>query len=501
MQTLPAKVTRIIRALLVILQKGPSSAPNPTLKIRVERLLRHRESFPHLAYSLRLSVSMKTSRAAQVLVSRSNYIYLPSNLNTISLRRLRNTSHRIHEVYPTSSFSLSTPPHFTASALRIPILRASYASRLCSSFPRSGARPISQIGVPRSPSNKQLCVSKRPQLSNQGPYKPPILTPRLLQSSVGSWTAVVIACAVAILYSVSPGGVEHQHTAAEILEEIEQEISNMTGEALPGRPGTLTPEQEEKLREFWIATLQVFGVLDPKEVNGNGLSEIGNGRARTDTATSNKPEKEKKKKRISLFRSKNKDDDTDSVTSTESSPHSAVADSDDKYGQTKEFHEALASLTPETLRATFWSMVKHDHPDSLLLRFLRARKWDVEKALVMMVSTMRWRSADVHVDDDIMKNGELSSLEAANGSDHSKRRLGEDFLAQMRLGKSFLHGVDKNGRPMCFVRVRLHKQGEQSEESLERYTVFVIESARMVLQPPVDTAVSFVSPFKRPRLI
>jgi hypothetical protein len=43
---------------------------------------------------------------------------------------------------------------------------------------------------------------------------------------------------------------------------------------------------------------------------------------------------------------------------------------------------------------------------------------------------------------------------------------------------------------MCFVRVRLHKQGEQSEESLERYTVFVIESARMILAPPVDTAVS-----------
>jgi hypothetical protein len=274
----------------------------------------------------------------------------------------------------------------------------------------------------------------------------------------------------------------------------------MTGEALPGRPGTLTPDQEEKLREFWIATLQVFGVLDPKELNGNELAEIGNGRTKADTASTKKPEKEKKKKRMSLFR-KNKDDDTDSVTSTDSAPHPIVADSDDKYGQTKEFHEALASLTPETLRATFWSMVKHDHPDALLLRFLRARKWDVEKALVMMVSTMRWRSADVHVDDDIMKNGELSSLDAANGSDPAKRRLGEDFLAQMRLGKSFLHGVDKNGRPMCFVRVKLHKQGEQSEESLERYTVFVIESARMVLQPPVDTAVSFVSPFKRPRLI
>jgi hypothetical protein len=255
----------------------------------------------------------------------------------------------------------------------------------------------------------------------------------------------------------------------------------MTGEALPGRPGTLAPEQEEKLRQFWIATLEVFGVLDSKDLDENGATETA-ARVKSNTAASKKP----KKKRLSLFR-KSKEDDTDSVTSTDSSQ---VGDSDDKYGQTKEFHDALASLSPESLRATFWSMVKHDHPDALLLRFLRARKWDVEKALVMMVSTMRWRASEMHVDDDIMKNGELASLEAANGSDPAKRKLGHDFLAQMRLGKSFLHGLDKAGRPMCFVRVRLHKQGEQSEESLERYTVFIIESARMILAPPVDTAVS-----------
>jgi len=41
---------------------------------------------------------------------------------------------------------------------------------------------------------------------------------------------------------------------------------------------------------------------------------------------------------------------------------------------------------------------------------------------------------------------------------------------------------------MCVIRVRLHRQGEQSEESLERYTIFVIETARMILAPPVDTA-------------
>ncbi|KAN0101902.1 hypothetical protein V8E51_012412 [Hyaloscypha variabilis] len=490
MQHCQTTVTRITVFVLPSssCRRGPRLPRIRLCKIRAERLLRlqKRKPSPTVLRLPPLSVSMKTSIVTQGLNSKSRSLYISSNLNTTSLRRLGNTKTRIYESR-LSSISLSTPSHYTTSAARKPILRASYASRLCLSFPRLGARPISHLGVPRCPSNKQLCVSKRPQLSTQSLYKQPIHTPEPLRSSVGSWTAFFIACAVAILYSVSPGAVKHQNTTVEILEDIEQEISNMTGEALPGRPGTLTPDQEEKLREFWIATLQVFGVLDPKELNGNELAEIGNGRTKADTASTKKPEKEKKKKRMSLFR-KNKDDDTDSVTSTDSAPHPIVADSDDKYGQTKEFHEALASLTPETLRATFWSMVKHDHPDALLLRFLRARKWDVEKALVMMVSTMRWRSADVHVDDDIMKNGELSSLDAANGSDPAKRRLGEDFLAQMRLGKSFLHGVDKNGRPMCFVRVKLHKQGEQSEESLERYTVFVIESARMVLQPPVDTA-------------
>ncbi|KAH9213019.1 CRAL-TRIO domain-containing protein [Leptodontidium sp. 2 PMI_412] len=250
----------------------------------------------------------------------------------------------------------------------------------------------------------------------------------------------------------------------------------MTGESLPGRPGTLTAEQEDSLKQFWAAVLQVFGLLE-KDVS-DAVSE--NGKARSDTADSTKP----KKKRMSLFRKK---DDEAGLKSPTPKTHAAHGE-DDKYGQTKEFHDALANMSPESLRATFWSMVKHDHPDALLLRFLRARKWDVDKALVMMVSTMRWRSTEVHVDDDIMKNGELGSLNDANGSDPAKKKHGQDFLAQMRLGKSFLHGLDKSGRPMCFVRVRLHKQGEQSEESLERYTVFVIESARMILSPPVDTA-------------
>ncbi|KAG9243866.1 CRAL-TRIO domain-containing protein [Calycina marina] len=242
----------------------------------------------------------------------------------------------------------------------------------------------------------------------------------------------------------------------------------MTGEALPGRPGTLTEEQLVKLKELWIATLDVFGIVEKDEVNGEAEPALAV--ARTDT-------KKSKKKKLGMFRSgKNEDKAAKEV------------EQEDKYNQNKIFQDTLANLTPETLRATFWSMVKHDHPDALLLRFLRARKWDVEKALVMMISTMRWRLNDFDVDGDIMKSGELAAFEDENSADGAKAKVGADFLAQMRLGKSFMHGTDKDGRPMCFVRVRLHKQGEQSEQSLERYTVYFIESCRMVLAPPVDTA-------------
>jgi hypothetical protein len=319
-------------------------------------------------------------------------------------------------------------------------------------------------------------------------------------SGFGGWTGIVaigICVGAGLVYQTQRASLEdinEQGVELGIEENVQkaaEKWSKMTGESLLGRPGNLTSEQEAKLRELWIATLQVFGVLDAehaKEVNAHNI-DVLNGPNRSDTIVSEKP----KKRRIAIFGRKHKDSDTESVTSNDSpstTPTKAAAENDDKYGQTKVFHDTLAKQSPETLRATFWSMVKHDHPDALLLRFLRARKWDVEKALIMMISTMNWRHSDMHVDDDIMKNGEEGAFKISQGSDAPAKKNSEDFITQMRMGKSFLHGTDKSGRPMCFIRVRLHRQGEQTEESLERYTVFIIESARMLLSPPIDTAVS-----------
>lgn len=192
----------------------------------------------------------------------------------------------------------------------------------------------------------------------------------------------------------------------------------------PGHVGNLTPEQEAKLKQFWKAIFQVSGLIQ----DGSA----------TDAADSK------------------------------------AAHHDDKFGLAQQFKQILKNTSPDRIREMVWNMTKCDHPDTLALRFLRARKWDVDKALIMLVSALNWRENEMGVDSDIMKNGEGGAALEEKSSDGKSKNIGKDFMTQLRMGKSYLHGTDREGRPICVVRVRLHRNGEQSNESIERYTVHII---------------------------
>ena len=318
---------------------------------------------------------------------------------------------------------------------------------------QSSANPI--LTPSSLPRRAQVLYPPRPSLVRRSPLTRPFSTfpsePKRASSSFWAVTFALILVGGGTWIQSQYLQPAKDSQRSSNLEDSQQEpflgvidlLQTMPIEAAPGTVGNLTREQEAKLQELWRLTFSVFG--------------------------------------IKVENADNKDSGLDSIN---------VADGDDKHGQSKEFQQALNDTSPEEIRRAFWNMVKHDNPDSLLLRFLRARKWDVKKALIMFISTLRWRILDMRVDDDVMKNGEAHALKQSQSSDPAEKKLGEGFLTQMRLGKSFLHGVDKAGRPICIVRVRLHKAADQTQEALERYTVYLIESTRMVLAPPVETAVS-----------
>jgi hypothetical protein len=157
----------------------------------------------------------------------------------------------------------------------------------------------------------------------------------------------------------------------------------------------------------------------------------------------------------------------------------------------KSMEKILSKMTPEEMCFSILKMIKQEHPDSLLLRFLRARKWDVGKGFTMMVTNILWRK-EVQVDDDILPKGELYALQQSRDEKlpAKQKKEGYDFIEQLKTGKSFLHGFDRQGRPVNYVRVRIHKPGAQSEEALERYIVHIIETTRLIVVPPIETGVS-----------
>lgn len=308
----------------------------------------------------------------------------------------------------------------------------------------------------------------------------------------------------------------------------------VTADTSTGHVGNLTPDQDAKLRELWILLFnstasvlstvyqvplpkgppsKLFEVLDKiheptaeaiihalKEEEGkereNGTTENGTAPAETG-GDGEKKEQKSLDKMESLLNDREaqqnimKEMSTRKVTSAHfASLFAQLRKMGVSESEIKSMEELLSHMTPGEMCFGLLKMIKQEHPDSLLLRFLRARKWDVGKAYAMMMSNMLWRKQD-QVDDDIEPKGELFALEQSKNEKLSakERKEGKDFIDQHTTGKSFLHGFDRQGRPVNYVRVRIHKPGAQSEEALERYIVHVIESTRLIVVPPVETGV------------
>nr|POF13017.1 cral-trio domain-containing protein c3h8.02 [Quercus suber] len=232
----------------------------------------------------------------------------------------------------------------------------------------------------------------------------------------------------------------------------------MAPEFAQGRRGNLTPEQASTLKAMWIAVFDVFKIEHQKPLRKSPTPPSS---PKTTGGT-----------QWSLFGSK---------------PQGNTAPGNEPARWSKDYQEALASYTPEQLHESFWKIPKCEHPDDVLLRFLRARRWDVEAAMMMLVPAIIWMNYEIHVYDDLLARGDSSS------ADSSDQKAQQDFIDQFRMGKGFLYGLDKDGRPVLYIRARLHYQADQSELTSTRLIVYMVEMMRIMMPPGVDAAVSTLS--------
>ncbi|RUS32998.1 CRAL-TRIO domain-containing protein [Jimgerdemannia flammicorona] len=262
-------------------------------------------------------------------------------------------------------------------------------------------------------------------------------------------------------------------------------------EPQPGQCGNLTDQQVAHLKELWVLMLDLFEqtVGGPEPIST--LSpHLGGPRTLSPTSSTSSPPKKENKPILGsmLYKVRPKRNQS---TSTLSPPNPASLEDSGEENDisssttptTNPLNEIVAHFSGAQLHETFWNIVGTDNADGILLRFLRARKWDVQKAFHMCCATLKWR-IDERV-DELVALGEVGIAELLEKEDPGQ---GAAFLKQLESGKSYLGGPDKGGRPICFINVSLHHKEDQSLETLKKFTVYTMETARLFVDQPIETA-------------
>ncbi|KAF9091047.1 hypothetical protein BGX27_002083, partial [Mortierella sp. AM989] len=165
-----------------------------------------------------------------------------------------------------------------------------------------------------------------------------------------------------------------------------------------GRLGHLTPEQTEKLKQFWVRLYEIF---DDKATFDQTAPSSFKGQAREGEEAAPAPEKKG-------WFSRGK--------SASESGTEVVAPAPRFSG--KDMYEA------------FWKVTMMDHPDLIALKFIRARKWVLEDALKMFLNALKWRIVE--------RIDELSEL-----SDVELDKKYPKFIEQMQKGKGYLQTIHR----------------------------------------------------------
>ncbi|KAI8450146.1 CRAL-TRIO domain-containing protein [Phakopsora pachyrhizi] len=146
-------------------------------------------------------------------------------------------------------------------------------------------------------------------------------------------------------------------------------------------------------------------------------------------------------------------------------------ESDPMRPEDQQLHKSMIDAYElQEFQLSFWNWIMMDDPDTMVCKFLRARKFEVFESLKMLINCLRWRIE--RKVDQIIESDEIGN--------------------QLKTGKAFVHGFDKKGCPIFRITASKHISGAQAPEIVEDFVIYSIESIRLFMIPPNESATILV---------
>ena len=143
----------------------------------------------------------------------------------------------------------------------------------------------------------------------------------------------------------------------------------------------------------------------------------------------------------------------------------------DAKGHISEGYHYLKKFENSHLHQALFASLRNDHPDNNLLRFVRARKFKVHQSLEMAAHSWEWRYS-IHQVDRWTSEGD---------STIAFLKKYPELIKAFEMKKAYLRGNDKEGGPICVIRVKKHFGSDCPEKDFEMFICLIIQWSKLVL--------------------
>lgn len=166
-----------------------------------------------------------------------------------------------------------------------------------------------------------------------------------------------------------------------------------------------------------------------------------------------------------------------SKTDQSAPPVNGATISQFKVKQHTKLLPCLSKYEPSDMHSSYFSILRNDLIDNVLLRFVRARKFKYDDAITMLTKSLNWRQNELKVSDYFFEGDAPSYLNNTN----------EGFIKNFTVAKCYLRGQDRERNPVVLFRAKLNYSADSPLDDTKRYAIVTIEWCRMFLKEVTDS--------------